>query len=135
MAGRRLPKLTPLEARVMDCVWDLREASVREVKDHLDRSAPRAYNTVLTVLRILRDKGFVTSRREGRADIYRPTVSRDQASRRPLRELLDRFFAGSATALVSQLLDSADLDPDEIRAIRAEADARLREDADEGGPA
>ncbi len=90
---------------------------------------------MLTVLRILRDKGFVTSRREGRADVYRPTLSRDQASRRPLRELLDRFFAGSATALVSQLLDTADLDPDEILAIRAEVDARLREGPDEGEPA
>ena len=135
MARKRPPKLTPLEARVMDCVWGLREATVREVKDRLDRSAPRAYNTVLTVLRILRDKGYVTSRREGRADVYRPTVSRDQASRRPLRELLDRFFAGSAPALVSQLLDTADLDPDEILAIRAEVDARLREGPDEGEPA
>ncbi len=37
MARKRLPKLTPLEARVMDCVWDLREATVREVKDRLDQ--------------------------------------------------------------------------------------------------
>lgn len=134
MARKRLPRLTPLEARVMDCVWDLREATVREVKDRLDQTAPRAYNTVLTVLRILRDKGFVTSRREGRADVYRPTLSRDQASRRPLRELLDRFFAGSATALVSQLLDTADLEPEEILAIRDEVNARLDEGPDEGGP-
>ncbi len=134
MPRKRLPRLTPLEARVMDCVWDLREATVREVKDQLDQTAPRAYNTVLTVLRILRDKGFLISHREGRADVYRPTLSRDQASRRPLRELLDRFFAGSATALVSQLLDTADLEPDEILAIRAEVDARLAEDQDAESP-
>ena len=132
MAKRKSPRLTPLESLVMDCLWELREATVREVKERLDRTNPRAYNTVLTVLRILRDKGFVTSERKGRADVYRPGVTRDQASRRPLRELLDRFYAGSATALVSQLLDSADLDPEEIQAIRREIDAKLREGADRG---
>jgi BlaI family penicillinase repressor len=116
----------------MDCVWDLGEATVREVKERLDEGSPRAYNTVLTVMRILRDKGFLESRREGRSDVYRPTVPRRVAARRPLRELLDRFFAGSATALVNQLLDSADLDPDEIRAIRRTVDARLREEAHKG---
>ena len=132
MAKRRQPRLTALESLIMDRVWDLREATVREVKERLDASNPRAYNTVLTVLRILRDKGFVTSERKGRADVYRPIVTRDQASRRPLRELLDRFYAGSATALVSQLLDTAGLDPEEIRAIRREIDAKLRDGADEG---
>jgi predicted transcriptional regulator len=134
MARKRQPKLTPLESLVMDCVWDLREATVREVKDRLDTNAPRAYNTVLTVLRILRDKGFVTSERKGRADVYRPVVTRNQASRRPLRELLDRFYAGSAMALVSQLLDTAELDPEQMRAIRREVDAKLREGAEKGSP-
>ena len=132
MATRKPSRLTPLESLVMDCLWELREGTVREVKERLDQTNPRAYNTVLTVLRILRDKGFVTSERKGRADVYRPGVTRVQASRRPLRELLDRFYAGSATALVSQLLDTADLDPEEIRAIRREVDAKLRESADKG---
>ena len=130
MVKKRPPKLTPLESLIMDTVWELGEVTVRDVKDALDPVKPMAYNTVLTVMRILRDeKDYLRSRREGRADVYTPLVSREQAARRPLREVLERFFAGSACALVSQLLDSQELDPEEIRAIRREVDARLRESA------
>ena len=118
-------KLTPLEATVMDCAWELHEATVRETKELLDRQSPRAYNTVLTIMRILRDKGYLESRRVGRSDVYRPVVSRRQAARRPLRELLQHFFAGSAQALVSQLLEVEGLSQDEVEAIRREIDEKL----------
>jgi predicted transcriptional regulator len=114
----------------MDTVWDLGEATVRDVKEALDPVKPMAYNTVLTVMRILRDeKGYLKSRRDGRADVYTPMVSRAQAARRPLRQVLERFFAGSASALVSQLLETQELNPEEIRAIRREVDERLHESA------
>lgn len=127
MAEERPDKLTPLESVVMDCVWELEEATVRDVKEKLGRDL--AYNTVLTVMRGLREKDYLDSRREGRADVYWPEVSRELAARRPLRELLDRFFAGSATALVSELMDTAELDADEIEAIREEVDEKLRDGA------
>jgi predicted transcriptional regulator len=129
MAEGKPKKLTPLEALIMDCVWDMPEATVREVKERLEPVKPMAYNTVLTMMRILREKGFLKSRREGRTDVYAPVVSREQMARRSLSELLDRFFAGSAEALVSQLLKSEDLEAAEIRAIRREVDQRLRETA------
>lgn len=126
MADKDLRRLTPLEALIMDCVWDLSQATVHEVQDRLKSAKPMAYNTVLTMLRILREKGFLASRREGRMDVYRPLVTREQMGRRRLRELLDGFFAGSATALVSQLLQSGAVSADEIKAIRREVDSRLR---------
>jgi len=86
-----------------------------------------AYNTVLTVMRILRHKGFLESKRQGRMDVYQPRVKREHVARRSLHELVDRFFAGSPTALVSQLLDSEDLTADEIKAIRREVDEKLHE--------
>ncbi len=119
-------KLTPLEAVIMDCVWDLSQATVRQVQERLRRARPMAYNTVLTMMGILRDKGFLRSRREGRADVYEPSVSREHVARRSLRELCDRFFAGSAHGLVSELLDSQRLSGDEIRAIRREVNRKLR---------
>lgn len=120
-------RLTPLEAVIMDCVWDLSEATVRQVQARLQPTKPLAYNTVLTMMGILRDKGFLRSRREGRADVYRSCVTREQVGRRSLRELCDRFYAGSARGLVSELLDSRRLSVDEIRAIRREVDRKLRE--------
>ena len=125
------PRLTPLESLVMNAVWTLGDASVRQVQEALEAEKPMAYNTVLTVMRILRDKGFLQSRRVGRLDQYRPAVSRQQVARRSLGEILDRFFSGSARAMVSQLLDSQDLSTDEIRAIRAEIDARLQAEPQE----
>lgn len=134
MARKRDMRLTPLEATIMDCVWDLSQATVRQVQEQLEPTKPMAYNTVLTMMGILRDKGFLRSRREGRADVYQPCVTRAQVGRRSLRELCDRFFAGSARGLVSDLLDSERLSREEIRAIRRDVDRKLREkDGKAGG--
>lgn len=126
MAERSPKRLTPLESLIMDAVWALGEATVRQVRKHLQPVKPMAYNTVLTMMRILRGKGFLTSRRDGRTDVYRPVVSREQMARRSLHEVLERFFAGSSRALVSQLIENEGLDADEIRAIRREVDSKLR---------
>ncbi len=122
-------RLTPLEAVIMDSVWRMSEATVWQVRDDLEPVKPMAYNTVLTMMRILREKGFLTSKRQGRRDVYWPLVSRAEMGERSLRELLDRFFAGSAEALISQLLESEDLSAEQIRAIRREVDSKLRSHA------
>ena len=126
MAQKEPKKLTELEAIVMNAVWDLSPTTVRDVQEHLKETRPMAYNTVLTVMRILRDKGFLRSHREGRVDVYEPAVSREHVGRRSLSELLERFFSGSAEALVSQLLELEDLKADDVRAIRREVDKELR---------
>jgi predicted transcriptional regulator len=135
VARKRDLRLTPLEAVIMDCVWDLSQATVRQVQEQLNPTRPMAYNTVLTMMGILREKGFLRSRREGRADLYEPTVTREQVGRRSLRELCDRFFAGSARGMVSELLDSQRLSVDEIRAIRREVNRKLREQDGRAGGA
>ena len=123
--AKKPKRLTPLEALIMDAVWDAGEATVRQVQEGLDPVKPMAYNTVLTMMRILRDKGFLGSRREGRMDVYSPLVQREQVARRSLGELVDRFFSGSAAALVSQLLQSEELSDEEVRAIRRQVNEKL----------
>ena len=120
-------KLTELEGVIMEAVWTLEQATVRDVQEHLKKARPMARNTVLTMMGILRDKGFLASTRDGRTDVYRPTVSREQMSRRLLRDMMNRFFAGSARALVSQLIASEELDPEEIKAIRKDLNRRLKD--------
>ena len=127
MAKEDWKRLTPLESLIMDCIWKDSPAAVREVQDRLESTKPMAYNTVLTIMRILRDKGFLKSERNGRADLYSPLVTREQMGRRSLGEVLEWFFVGSARSLVSQLLDSEDLSENEILAIRREIDKRLSE--------
>ena len=120
-------KLTELEGVIMESVWALGRATVRDVQEHLHTARPMARNTVLTMMGILRDKGFLTSTRDGRTDVYLPAVSREQVSRHSLDDVLSRFFGGSARALVSQLLETEELDPEEIKAIRRELNRRLKD--------
>ena len=126
MPRKRPKRLTPVETVIMDCLWTLEEATVREVREQLAPRKRLAYNTVLTMLRILREKGFLTSQRQGRTDVYRPLVTRRQMGRTSLGEVLERFFAGSPRALVSELLASDSLSADEIKAIRREVNGKLR---------
>ena len=127
MARKRPKRLTPVEAVIMDSLWTLRQATVREVREQLAPRKRLAYNTVLTMMRILREKGFLASERRGRTDVYRSLVSREEMGRTSLGEVLDRFFAGSPRALVSELLESDGLSADEIKAIRREVNEKLRE--------
>ena len=124
-------KLTPLETLIMNALWDESPATVRQVRERLEAVKPMARNTVLTVMRILRDKGFLASEREGRADLYRPTVTREAMGKRSLGELIDSFFSGSAEALVSQLLNGQSLSDEELTAIRAVLDRTVRRRKDD----
>ena len=84
MPKPRSDVLTEAEQRVMRVLWDKEEASVREVTDALEDTYPVAYNTVLTILRILTDKHYVKPRQDGRAFIYKPAVSKAEARSRAI---------------------------------------------------
>ena len=77
-----------------------------------------AYTTVQTMMALLRDKGLLTSRRQGRADVYLPLVDRAAMGRRSLREVMDLFFSGSAATLVSHLVSLEGVGDEEIDAMR-----------------
>ncbi|NKB72871.1 MAG: BlaI/MecI/CopY family transcriptional regulator [Candidatus Latescibacteria bacterium] len=119
-------RLTPLETLIMNVLWDDSPVSVKQVQERLEAVKPMAYNTVLTMMRILRDKGFLVSQREGRLDLYSPVVTRQDMGRRSLGEVIDSFFAGSAQAVVSQLLDGQALSEKELKSIRAELSRALK---------
>ena len=118
MTTRNNKRLTQAEMQIMNTLWSLSEATVRQVQENLKSKKKPAYNTVLTLMRILRDKGIVASHREGKTDIYHPLVTRKQVGRNYLDEMLQVFFSGSASALVSQLLESKEVDREELAEIR-----------------
>jgi BlaI family transcriptional regulator, penicillinase repressor len=120
LARKRSPNLTEAELRLMDVLWDRGTATVAEVADALPRDLGLAYNTVLTTLRILEEKGYVahTKREEARAFVYEPLVGRDEAGRSAVRYLVSRFFRNSPELLVLNLLEDEQLDEKELRRIR-----------------
>jgi predicted transcriptional regulator len=119
MPRRKSPHLTEAELRLMDVLWETGAATVAEVAEALPKDLNLAYNTVLTTLRILENKGYVKHRKpkQGRAFVYRPAVTRELASRSALRYLLDRFFQNSAESLVLNLLDDENLSEEELHRI------------------
>ena len=120
-------KLTELEGIIMDAIWTLEQASVRDVQDYLMETRPMARNTVQTMLCIMRDKGFLKSKRVDRADVYRPTITREKMNGNMLRDMVNQFFSGSARALVSQLLETEELDSAELKAIRKELNRHIND--------
>src|SRR5882757_11293241 len=104
----------------MDVVWEKGSATVAEVAEALPKELDLAYNTVLTTMRILEEKGYLrhTKADEGRAFVYSPVVGRSEAGRSALRYLVSRFFRNSPEMLVLNLLEDEDLSTKELQRIR-----------------
>lgn len=120
MARPASPQLTEAEQRIMDVLWQRGEASVRDLTDALEAEHGLAYTTVLTTIRIMTDKGYVGFRKEGRAHIYRPLLSREGAQKKALGSLVKSLFGGSAQSLAQHLVKSEQLTLEDIEALRAE---------------
>ena len=108
----------------MRVLWDKGEASVGEVVTALKEKPKPAYNTVLTLLRILERKGYVTHRKDGRAFVFLPTVDRSNARRNALKSLVDRFFEGSSRLLVLNLLEDGQLSAEAIEEMKRRLEAK-----------
>jgi BlaI family transcriptional regulator, penicillinase repressor len=111
--------LTDAEHRIMHVLWEHPRATVGDVVERIVGPVRPAYNSVLTILRILEKKGYVTHEKAGRAFVYSPVVDRQQARRGALSNLLSRFFNGSREALVMDLLGHEEVDADEIARVKA----------------
>jgi BlaI family transcriptional regulator, penicillinase repressor len=116
---------TDRELDVMSVLWDVGPATVAEVRERLTDEL--AYTTVLTILRTLEHKGYVSHTEEGRAHRYKPLVKREVAGRTALRRLLDKVFDGSPELLLTQLVSEKNLSDEELRRLRKLLAERLRE--------
>ncbi|MBM4183571.1 MAG: BlaI/MecI/CopY family transcriptional regulator [Gemmatimonadetes bacterium] len=112
----------------MSVLWSRGPSTVAEVLEALEDDL--AYNTVLTMLKIMEDKGYVSRSPEGRAHRYAAEVERDEAGESALERVTERLFGGSPEKLLLRLVDT-ELDPDELRRMRDLLDRRLREMEDE----
>ncbi|HEX4056420.1 MAG TPA: BlaI/MecI/CopY family transcriptional regulator [Tepidisphaeraceae bacterium] len=118
MARRKSPNLTEGELRLMKVLWAKGPATVGDVVESLPPEPPVAYNTVLTLLRILEKKGFVRHTKDGRAFVYEPLVGSKEASSNAIRHLVSRFFGGSTGQLVMKLLEEEQIDARELKRIK-----------------
>jgi len=105
-------RLTALELRIMQVIWNRGASTVGEVQAELH--PPLAYTTVQTMLNILARKGKLSRRLDGRAYVYAARVSQARALGQGVRDLIDRMFGGSSEALVMSLLHNRQIDPGKL---------------------
>jgi predicted transcriptional regulator len=114
--------LTACEAEAMSVVWAKQRVTVQDVVDSIPR--PLAYTTVMTTLKILEEKGFISrGEKRGRAYVYLPLVSCESASRKTLSEISHRFFDGSVKSMVLSLLKTEQITAKDLAELRMAIDS------------
>ena len=125
----RVPSKNPteLELEILKVVWQIEPATVRQVRDALSGVRDLAYTTVMTVMSIMSDKGYLKRRKDGRSYVYEAVYREQKTSRGLLQDVIDRVFDGSATAVMQHLLETSDIDEDELNQIRLLVNRKSRE--------
>ena len=118
MRKRERPRLGDLEMHIMNVLWERGPSTVREVLEGLTTQPPPAYTTVLTMLRVMQEKGFVQRDESGRAHVYSAAVQERPVKRRLLRDLVHTAFRGSPEALLMHLLGDERLSEEELSRLQ-----------------
>ena len=122
--------LTDVELEFMNELWALGEGSVRDVLERLPAERNLAYTSGATILRILDEKNFVTSRKDGKTLIYTPLLAKDKYQSRSLQNLSRTLFDDTPAQLVARLVDDEGLTETDLEEIRALVERRLQNDSD-----
>lgn len=111
---------TELELDILKVLWDESPLPVREVRERLAERSGRslAHSSVITMLNIMHRKGFLRRKKEGKSFLFAPKEEREQVTGEMTRDLMTRAFDGSAKALVLNLLNSTELDAEELAEVR-----------------
>ena len=118
--ARSNPKpLTATELEMMNVIWRIGPCSVAQVLEQLSPTRELAYTSVSTIVRILEQKGYVTSERAGRGHLYSAAVTKEDYQALSLRRLVDNVFEGTPTLMVKRLLDSNSLTEEELAQIKS----------------
>src|SRR5580704_17214888 len=115
---RELPKPTEGELQLLGILWERGPATVRDLFEEVNAERPVVYTGVLKLLQIMTEKGLVERDERERAHLYRAAVSQADTERRFLRELSERFFAGSAAQLALRALEIEKASDEDLEAIR-----------------
>src|SRR6516225_8934622 len=114
MPPKKSNTLTEAELRLMKILWRRGESAVGDLVAAMPDGETLAYNSVLTTIRILEQKGYVQHRQEGRAFIYQACVAEHEASRTEIRDIMQRFFGDSRERLLLSLLRDEEVTAEEL---------------------
>jgi BlaI family penicillinase repressor len=112
------PTLTPQELAIMKVIWARDKATVRDVYEALREKRTIAYTTVMTMMRILEDKGYLKKTLVDRAHVYKPAQRRQQVIGAMVRDFLDRVFDGASDSLLVHLAKDNKLTEKQRRIVK-----------------
>jgi predicted transcriptional regulator len=118
MGKKSLDHFGKLQRAIIEIVWELGEASVREVWTRLRKEKELVYTTILTSMQRLEKDGWLTHRLEGNKNIYMPTKTRAQAGVGSVRKFIHKMFNGNAALLFQQLVEEDELSDKELHELR-----------------
>jgi predicted transcriptional regulator len=118
MARPRHENPTPAELEVLQVIWEQGPSTVRQVMTALNQERPRAYTSVMSLMNVMLEKGLLRQKPRGRAFVYSAKISQAGTQSQIVSDLLSRVFDGSASSLVTHLLEQAKPDSEELNQIR-----------------
>jgi len=130
MARKPSKGFTDRELEIMKIVWQMGEATVKEIQQRLPGNPH--YNSVLTITRVLERKGRLVHRVEGKTHFYRAGESKEKSRASLLRQLIDQVFSGSPASVVLNLVKMGDLTPKDLDDIRSKIAGMGEEKKDDG---
>jgi BlaI family penicillinase repressor len=118
LARTKSATLTEAELRIMNVLWDRGPGTVHDVLRALPEKPALAYNSVLTIVRVLETKGYVKHAKDKRAHVYMPSIDRKDATRFEISHLVSRFFGNSHEKLLLNILEEQSIDTEELARMR-----------------
>jgi len=114
-----MTKPTESELEILALLWELKEASVRQIHERLAETKDTGYTTTLKIMQIMHAKGMVNRDEQNRSHIYRPATNQKETQNSLLKNLVNTAFGGSAQNLVMQALGQENPSKEELEEIRA----------------
>ena len=127
MGKKKLKAMSPAETEILRLVWQLKEATVQEIRDQLPADRTLAYNTVQTLLWRLEQKGYLKHRDKGRAHVFLPCIEPEDVIRTTVRDFLGRLFGGDPKPLVQFLAEDGKIDEEDIKRLRQLIEKRKKQ--------
>ena len=126
MNRKTIHDLGELQKAIMETVWELGEATARQVLECVSKKKPLAYTSVLSIMQRLENMGWLKHREEGRTYVYQPSATRKDESIRSLRKFIDRVFQGKSALLFQHLLEDEDLSDIELESLKKLIDQKRK---------
>ena len=114
-----MEELTKAEERIMQIIWKLQKAFVKDIIEEMEEEPKPPYNTISSIVRLLEKKGYLNYKAYGKTYEYFPTISREDYAKTTFRKLFSGYFDNSPSSLLSFMVKEQTLTEKDIAELKA----------------